>query len=442
LASEIIPQPAATTGLGRFVEQYGSTVIVQGLTLGLGILTGILSARMLGPAGRGEYAAIVIWPTGIASFLALGINQAVVYHLGQRTLNGSEMATATATIGLIQSFLSVVIGLIVIPTVLARYSLQVRQLGILFVLCTPALIFSMYPANLFQGGQDLLKFNVIRVAAPFSYAIGLVALYVAHRGSLVRVIQSQLAGYLFALGLGFFLVWRFLRPRMQWNGSAIPHLFHYGCRIQGLSIATYFNQRVDQLVLSLLVPPRELGLYAIAVTLSITVAVFPQAAGIVAFSRGASQQGEHAKATIGVAFRSSLAWLAAACGGLYLLAPFLIHFVFGGAFDGSILACRILLPGAFVTGLNFVLYNAASALGRPILASYAESASVLVTAGGLYLLVPHYGYIGAAIVSSVAYTVSFLVMLILAHRLLGLNLRVLLFGGLRPAQPGNTRSIS
>jgi O-antigen/teichoic acid export membrane protein len=58
--------------------------------------------------------------------------------------------------------------------------------------------------------------------------------------------------------------------------------------------------------------------------------------------------------------------------------------------------------------------------------------SVSVTAIGLFLLVPKYGYIGAAIVSSVAYTVSFSVMLVLADRKLGLNLRVLLLPRLRP----------
>ena len=104
-----------------------------------------------------------------------------------------------------------------------------------------------------------------------------------------------------------------------------------------------------------------------------------------------------------------------------MLAPFLIHLAFGRAFDGSILACRILIPGALMTGLSVVLYNAASALGRPELASYAEGTSVLITAAGLYTLVPHYGYIGAAIVSSVAYTISFTVMIILADRFLGLS---------------------
>ena len=437
-AAETIPLIPPDTPKRSFFQNYGSTILGQGFTLGLGILTGILTARLLGPAGRGEYAAIIIWPTGIASFLGFGINQASVFHLGRRTFTISEVATATAVIGLIQSALSILIGLAVVPSALAKYSPAVQHLGIIFVLLTPALILGGYPANLFQGIQDLFRFNLIRVVAPLTYAAALVGLYFGHRSSLSSVIVSQLSGYCMSLGLGLILVWRILHLHVRWNASAVPQLLHFGVRTQGLNITYYFNQRIDQLFLSLLVPPQQLGFYAVAVTISTAVTVFPQAAGIVAFSRGSSQKMGDARATIGLAFRTSLAWLLITCSMLYVLAPFLIHQVFGHAFDGSISACRILLPGALMTGLSFVLYNAASTLGRPGLASYAEGASVMVTATGLLILVPRYGYIGAAIVSSVAYSISFLVMFALAHRVLGLSPRILLVGSGQRMEPWNS----
>ena len=435
MVSEIIPRTPAAS-LRRFIDHYGSTFLGQGLALGLGIVTGILSARMLGPTGRGEYAAIIVWPTAIASFLAFGVNQAVVFHLGQRSFTLSEVATGTGIIGLVQSALSILIGLAVIPYALASQSRSVLHLGIVFVLFTPALILSMYSANLFQGLQELGRFNLIRTLTPVTYAIGLLALFFTRRGTLTAVIAAQLAGYGIALGIGAMMVWRLLRPRPKWNRLAIPRLLHYGVRTQGLSVAYFINQRIDQLLLTLLVPPRELGLYAVAVSLSSAIAFLPQAAGIVAFSRGSGQDADGARRTAGVAFRASFIWLSTACILLFVLAPFLIRTVFGTAFEGSILACRILMPGALATGLAFVLYNAASALGRPGLASFAEGASVLITAVGLYILVPRFGYIGAAVVSSVAYGVSFVVMLVLAHRQLGLNLRLLLIGGLRSPAHG------
>src|ERR1700756_656515 len=163
------------------MEHYGSTILVQGFTLGIGILTGVLAARILGPTGRGEDAAIFVWSTGIAGVIAFGINQAIAFHLGQRTFTTSETATAIAVIGMIQSALSISIGLFVLSHVLASYSPSVQHLGAVFVLFTPALILGGYPANLFQGRQDLLRFNLIRALTPFIYCAGLLALYVSHR---------------------------------------------------------------------------------------------------------------------------------------------------------------------------------------------------------------------------------------------------------------------
>jgi O-antigen/teichoic acid export membrane protein len=420
-----------------FLEHYGSTVLGQGAVLGLGVLTGILSARILGPVGRGEYVAVCIWPTWIATVLYFGINQAVVFNIGRRAFTVSEVATAATTIGFVQSALSILIGLVLVRYTLARYSFEAKHLGLIFVLFTPALILSAYTSNFFQGLQDLLHFNIIRVIPAFTYFLGLTGLFLFHRSSLNGVIYSQLAGYAMALAIGWVLVWTALRPHWQWNRLAIPRLIDYGYRIQATNLASLFNQRIDQLILSLIIPPRQLGFYAVAVTLSTSVTVFSVAVGVVTFSHGSNQDSEHAKATIGRSFRASLIWLLLACSALYAFAPFLIRLVFGPAFEGSILACRILLPGAVMIGMNQVLYNGSSALGRPGLPSCAEGVSMAVTAVGLYLLVPHYGYIGAAIVSSIAYTISFLVMLVLAQRLLGLNIRTLLFYG-SPSAPNPT----
>lgn len=405
-----------------FWLHYGSTFLGQGVTLGLGIITGIMTARMLGPVGRGEYAAIIIWPMGIYLVLSLGISQGIAFYLGRSTFAVSEVGTAAAVIGLIQSALCVFIGLLIVPFVLAKYSPEVRHLGMLFVLFMPACILFPYPSNLFQGLQDLQRFNLIRIIAPLVYCAGLFGLYFVRRGTLHAVIGLQVVGYVAALVVGLVMVATNLKPRLKWEPTAVGSIIHYGFRVQATNLTNYFNQRIDQLMLSLFVPPRELGLYAVAVTLSSAAIVFPQAAGIVTFSRGSSQQSEDAKATIGASFRASLIWLMISCSVLFVCAPVLIHAVFGAAFDGSIVACRILLPGALMTGLNQVLYNGSSAMGRPGLPSWAEGVSVALTAIGLYLLIPRYGYIGAAIVSSVAYTVSFLMMLGLAHRFLGLNL--------------------
>ena len=151
MASESNSYPRRSQENGFFIEHYGSTVLGRVSTLGLGIVTNTLSARMLGPAGRGEYVAIIIWPQGIAVLFFLDINQAIAFNVAQRAVALSEVATAATTIGFIQSALSVIVGLLIVPHALANYSPTVQHLGIIVVLLTPVLIFSGYPANHERG---------------------------------------------------------------------------------------------------------------------------------------------------------------------------------------------------------------------------------------------------------------------------------------------------
>lgn len=425
-ASETISTSPPRKTQESFLKHYGATVFSQGLLLGLGAVTGILAARVLGPTHRGEFQAVVIWPLAIGSLITLGMPQSIAFYVGRKAYSISETVTAVGVIALVQSVLSILIGLIAVHFALARYSPAVQHLGFIFVLFTPVFILTGYPATLFQGAQDPLRFNIIRTAPTLIYFLGIVIFSAVHRLTIATAAAVQLAGYAVTVVLGLALTLLVFKPRWAWTAGAIPKFLHYGVRTQATSITNYVNQRVDQMILSLFVPPRQLGLYVVAVTLSTAVTVFPQAAGIVTFGRGSAQTREDAIRTMGVSFRASLLWLLVCCTALFLLAPFLIHLVVGHAYDGSILACRILIPGAMMIGLNQVMYNGASALGRPGLPSIAEGVSVGITGLGLYLLVPRYGFIGAAVVSTIAYSISFLTMLVLCRTVLRVGFRDLL----------------
>lgn len=423
-----VPTPAVlkpSAVAGRF--SFMGTVIAQFLILLFGMVTGFASARLLGPQGRGELAAVTLWPMAFVFLASLGINQAIVYHTGKKRRSVSEIWTALLALGVVESLVVVAAGLLLAPRLLAHYSPDVQRLGIIFFIATPLLFFSGLPGSLLQGTGDLHRFNFLRLIAPGIFAAGLVALLIVHDHSLKAALEAQIIGYALAVVAGIALVYWQLRPSLGFHVGAAKDLLSYGVRTHLTNLTSYFNQRVDQLILSLLIPAQELGLYAVAVTLSMAVACFPVAAGINTFSRGANQSEVAARRTVAAQFRASFMWLLLACVGLYIAAPFLIVTVLGPRFTGSILACRILLPGTVALGLNQVLYGGANALGKPLLPTCAEGVGLIATAIGLALFVPRYGYLGAAGVSTVAYTVSLIVMLFLSGSRLQLGLRELLF---------------
>lgn len=399
----------------RLANHFLLTLGAQAGILGLGAVSGILSARLLGPRGRGELAALTLWPMLLAFLSGMGINASVVYHTGKRRYSLSQIWTSSVVIGCVLSACALLAGFVVIPLVLHRYTPEVRGLAVLFLAAIPLIWLGGLPCSLMQGTLHMAAYNGLRAVAPFVFAAGLVVLYGLHRSSLGDVVLFQMLGLAAALVAGFYFLFTRLEIGWSWDRHACLSLLKFGFKTHLGNLSWYVNRSADQLILTLFVPPQQLGLYAVAVTAAGVVGILPQAAGVVTIANGSNSGPQEARKVIEYSFRVSLLWLVAACCGLFVIAPYAIRLLFGAAFAGSATACRILLPGMAAVGLNRVLYEGARAFNQPELPSYSEGFAMIVTIVALALLLPRFGYLGAAIASSLAYVSSFVFMLALSR---------------------------
>jgi O-antigen/teichoic acid export membrane protein len=354
---------------------------------------------------------------------SMGLNQSIVFHTGKRLFRASEIWTASLFLATIQSAAVILAGIAVLPLVLRFYPRVVQSSALALLLTTPVLLFSGCAGSLLQGRLRLALFNATRTVTPLVYASALGFLIFSKKPYLPYVVGAQIFGMVVGACVTLGLLEKDGRPGLAWNGLACAGLAKYGLKTQFESINTYINQRADQLLLSLFVPPRELGLYVVAVTLSSVVAFFPQAMGVVTLANGSNQPPMEAKHTIAQSFRLSFAWLFVTCAAIFVAAPWLVSLLFGPRFSGAVLACRILLPGTVFLGLRQVLYEGARALGKPAVPSYAEGVGTLVTIVGLCLLLPRFGFVGAAIASTFAYGTSLFFILLIFNRELGIGFR-------------------
>ena len=411
-------------GLGLFQGRgIRSTLGAQVVILLLGACTGVMSARLLGPQGRGELAAAILWPSTLLMLGSMGLNQSIVFHTGRRLFPASEIWTASIFLAAIQSACVILAGIVVLPLVLRSYPPVVQNSALALLLTAPVMLFSGCAGSLLQGRLRMALFNATRATTPLVYALALGLLIFLRKPYLPHVVGAQIAGLIAGAGVTIWLLQKDGRPRLAWNSLACAGVAKYGLKTQFESVNTYINQRADQLLLSLFVPPRELGLYVVAVTLSSVVAFFPQAMGIVTLANGSNLPPTEAKQTIAQSFRLSFAWLFVTCAVIFVAAPWLVTFLFGARFSGAVLACRILLPGTLFLGLRQVLYEGARALGKPAVPSYAEGVGTLVTVVVLCLLLPRFGFVGAAIASTFAYGTSLFFILLIFNRGLGMGLR-------------------
>ena len=122
-------QPAPRHGLRAVVQSIGSKVLILALQAG----TGIITARMLGPAGRGELAAMILWPLFVASVTTLGVPSSLIYHLRNRATERERLVANGFAMAAVLGVAAAAVAALILPWWLHQYSPAVIRAAQWFV---------------------------------------------------------------------------------------------------------------------------------------------------------------------------------------------------------------------------------------------------------------------------------------------------------------------
>jgi O-antigen/teichoic acid export membrane protein len=391
-------------------RKHGDTLGTQVLTAGLGVMSGLLAPRLLGPAGRGELAAVALWPMTLTFLAMLGMDHAAAYFAAKgRPANSFGISTVTTTclvVGLGQSLAVLTAGIFIIPAALRGYGAHAVRLGLLFLTGAPFILLGNPLAKLLLGHQDMRGYNLYRVIPPTIYSLAILILFLHKVPSVAAIVVFELAGFVLATVIVVRLVRRRLAPSWKWDAGIATHMLKYGAKTQAGGFSNFLNQRLDQLVMTMFLPSSQLGVYVAAVAFADGLWIIPRGIGYVTLADSANVEGNEAWRVTKRSLLLTGLCLVPSAVALGVLIPWLVTALFGARFAGAVLPCRILIPGSCALGLTTVLFEAARGMNRPEIPAYAEGASLLVTAALLAALLKPYGIAGAALASTIAYTVA------------------------------------
>ena len=150
-------------------------------------------------------------------------------------------------------------------------------------------------------------------------------------------------------------------------------------------------------------------MYSGAVLIAEAVWQFSGSLSLATYARiGGMEQAQAALLTARV-MRHTIVILLVVCATLFALADVIVGLVFKPEFAPMATALRILLPGTLLYGLasafsGYYTYQ----LGRPWAAAIVAGAGLVIDIGLAVLLVPLMGVNGAALASSIAYSLAIL----------------------------------
>lgn len=399
------PPPA---NFGRVVGRLSS---VNALAILSAFVAGPITARALGVRGRGELAAITAVLTVVPWLLDLGVTQ----WLGRERARGGalpELLGAALPVALGSSLIGVVAA---IP--LAHALGHGRPVVVTY------LQIGLFLAPLSVGLQTLIglavgesRWRLVAASQGLANAMPAAAIVIlAAAGQLT--VGTAAAAYLLS-GLGSLVILltvvrgthRLIFDRARSRAAAL-----FGAKSWLSTVAGVANVRLDQILMAGLVASRELGLYAVAVSIASLASGLSPAVSQALYPRVAAGDPQLAarscRVTISIAAGAALA--------LGLLATPVVPFVFGSDFSGAVpMVFVLLLAGIPLAGAT-VLATALNAANDPAATMRAELAGLSLTFPALIVLLPADGGIAAAFISLAAYSVRLTILLRSARRIFG-----------------------
>ena len=399
-------------GAGAYWSTYGTRLVV----LAAGFLIGIVSARGLGPAGRGIYAATVTSAALIVQFGNFGLSSAILYFVSRRQRRSGTFLAVAWIAG------TALLALCLPVHVILRRAGIAPAASLLVALWAPALLAALLQEQIFLGLKRFHQYNAMQLGGR---SLGLLAAVVAvwlHPGDPFAFVVSQLLTDVVALFAGLILLLATgLGPRL--HPISVGPVAHLAWRAAPVLIIPFLLIRSDILLMQVFRGPAETGLYSVAAQLIDTLLLLPATFAQVLFvslAKSRDAASETARAGRFVLGALSLLALLMAVGGRWAL-PLL----FGRRFEPSYGPLLVLLPGAVLLGFQTIVGQYFGFKGYPrFLATYWLVGFALNLGINLYAI-PNFGAMGAAASSTVCYAaVTFLILRRFA-RVTGLPMRSL-----------------
>jgi O-antigen/teichoic acid export membrane protein len=408
---------------GWMLKNLSTTFITSIIILAANIVGGILTARLLGPTGKGELTAAMIWPNVLAVIGSLGLVESLVYFTGREGARRvPSIFTSSFVVLFFQTVILVGLGLWLIPVVMAQYEASVVQVSLLFLAFIPLNLSTLYLSSIMRGTMSLTAYNAVRFLIPIFYVTEIIVLALAQEVTVLSCALALLVANF--LGLIASLIWihRAGLLHLSPDFSLLRPLIGYGIKAHIGNLSSMLNLRFDQMLMAVVLAPNLLGQYVVAVTMSTGVSLVSTTIATIALP-SISQRGiEHnvQTAMLGRLLRFNL-WISLlAAVGLVLFASFFISVLFGSDYLEAVSATQVLAFAAMVAGMNGVLAAGLKGLGKPLISTYGEIAGLIATATFLFLLLPRWQILGAAVASLIAYSVTFVIMYLYTWRKLHL----------------------
>ncbi len=408
------------------------SVVVQGGPLLAAAVLSIVLARTIGPSANGHFALLVTLEGITALVVSLGLTAGITYEVSRRRWSVQRAFRTSYVAALALGSAGLLGGLAVFALLHASVFSGISTWVAVLALCSlPPVLAYQYADSIMLGRERYEAFAGLELSHSLTLLLigAVLAIPFGLTGAVIGLFAAALVAALAGASL---LAGEARRDSVVDRGESLRPAFRFGLQTWGANLLQQINYRFDVLILGGFATAKDVGVYSVALTLTSVAWVLPQGLQTVLFPRAASldesaRLGEvseqESDVAVAKAVRHSVLLTLPAALLISALLVVAVPVLYGPKFGETTSLGFVLLPGVLLLGIGKVLTSAIAGRGFPRYMLYSGVISALLTLAFYLALIPTFHAWGAAVASSISYSLMALLWLLFFRRATRIGLR-------------------
>lgn len=339
----------------------------------LGFCTGIITARALGPEGRGALAALLFWPSLLSSIAQMSIDEALISRVARAEPQRASIVASAIALCVCNGALFWLLSVPSLPLVLGASRTGYYELVVLFAaLWLPV---TAVLSALLGNEQAAFRFgraNALRFIPQVTYLGALLVLSALDWVTPVTLMWSAGLGACFALVVHLWVARRevFARPSVR----EIQRLVKLGARLHVATLLILGSTQIDRMMVLIMFDNHDAGHYVVAWTFaSAGTSLISSTASFVAFPAAAARKGVAEAIELIRCTLQRTTFLGVIAVGLgAVVVPFGLPMLCGNEFARAVPLALILLVASALSTVRLTAVRTIRAIGETWLGIVTE----------------------------------------------------------------------
>lgn len=402
-----------------------SIIASLGLLL-INLFIGIIEARVLGPEEIGRFQVYITTQTYIATIFALGIGQSCIYFINALKINERRVLSTSINSSLLLSVFAGLVTFIIILSNQDYFGYDSMASICAFSIGTTATLINNIFTPVLLTKMEVVRNQVVKYSARI---ITLIILILVLFGNYHLSVGFLIGLTGFTSLLSSFLLFFYFHRRFSFRDKIdvplLGRITSYGLKLSGNNIASITLSSLPVYFLTWFSTSdgmTNVGYYGRANTLLVIGTIISSSIGPLLYSKWSGTEADKLKnevRRISMMYFTTNIILALA---LILAAPILIKILYGPDYSYAIRILQVLALSLVANGIKEICYGVLSSQGFPLRILKNLVWGIIICALGNFWMIPNYGGVGCAWVTSVVSFITAFMLMIDVTRVSKINL--------------------